>query len=72
MATFKELLEHSAKLRAQILNDIESCRATGLRLIRNNEDITESWLRTQQSRADKLGCVIEANEKPPVYLYGAF
>jgi hypothetical protein len=72
MATFNELLEHTAKLRGQILDDIAACRAGDLRLIRNNEDVTEKWVRDQETRADKLAGVLAANEKPPVYLYGAF
>jgi hypothetical protein len=72
MATFTELLEHYAHLRAQMLDDIAACRSAGWRLVRNNEDITETWLQEQQARADELGGLIAANEKPPVYIYGAF
>jgi hypothetical protein len=72
MATFNELLDHYAQLRAQILADISTCRSDGWRLIRNNEDVTETWLRDQQARADKLGNMIAAHYRPPVCLYGAF
>jgi hypothetical protein len=72
MATFNELFEHCAQLRAQILADISTCRSDGWRLIRNDEDVTEIWLRDQQDRADKLGNIIAGQHKPPVYLYGAF
>jgi hypothetical protein len=72
MATFNEVLEHNAQLRAEMLDDIKTWREGGWRLIRSNEDITETWLRDQQARADKLGSVSAPNEKPPAYLYGAF
>ena len=42
-------------------------REGGWWLVKNNEDVTKSCLRDQQSRADKLASVIAANEKPPLY-----
>lgn len=72
MATVDELLEHYAQLRSQILDEIAVLRSGDCRLIRNNEEITEAWLQDQQSRADELGSMIAAYEKPLLYVYGAF
>jgi hypothetical protein len=72
MATSNELLEHCARLRAQMLDEIAACRSGGWRVMRDNEDITEPWLQEQQARADKLARLIAPHEKPPAYIYGAF
>lgn len=72
MPTFHELLSQTTELRRQILDDIKAWRASGCRIIRNNEDITEAWLGDQQARADKLTSMIVPTEEPPLYVYGAF
>jgi hypothetical protein len=58
MAPFNEPLEHYAQLRAEILADISTRRSNGWRLIRNDEDITEAWLRNgcPQNMSDLAIC----------------
>jgi hypothetical protein len=72
VASSNKLLEHYVELHAQMLDDIAACRSGGWRLVRSNEDMTETWLRNQQARAEKLDSLIEAHEKLPIYIYGAF
>jgi hypothetical protein len=72
MVTRGELLAHYNQLHARMLGDVKAWRSGGWRLVGNNEDLTERWLKDQQARADELASIIAADEKPPVYLYGAF
>lgn len=72
MAALSELLDHYSRLHAQMLNDIKAWRSGGWRLVGNNEDMTERWLKDQQTRADKIRSMIAADEKPPLCVYGMF
>ena len=71
MSTVDQLLESYRHLHEQMLDEISVWRAGGCRLVRHNEDITEAWINDQQARANKLGSLIAAHEKP-LHLYGAF